>query len=151
MVDPNRQSVAERLTSAAKGAISNGLQQAMQYGKEVATGKKLMEGLSQNDGAFQGWMAHGSTELANMLLHGHPAPVYARSLSPADNEGQPSAEPVQDNEPPAIAPTKQNDVGVHGPKKEASSLEHFQSSVGKICQSTEPSHQSPEVQRQVSR
>jgi len=81
-------SLGQRLASSVKEAMAQGLDNAKQYGKEVVTGQKLWEGISQNDGALDGWIAHGSTELANMLLHGHPAPVYARTLSPAEQQSE---------------------------------------------------------------
>lgn len=39
-------------------------------------------GLSKNDGRFQGWLAHGSTEIANVLVRGEAAPMYDHGLSP---------------------------------------------------------------------
>ena len=69
-------------------AMAQGVENTKQYGKEVVTGQKLWEGLKQNDGALDGWIAHGATELANMMLHGHPAPVYARTLSPAHQQSE---------------------------------------------------------------
>lgn len=150
MANPQRRSVVERLTEKSKEMVNAGMEQALQYGKDVATGKKLMEGLSQNDGAFQGWLAHGSTELANMLLHGHPAPVYARSLSPADTEGQSSAEPQQETAQEVAAPSRQNETGVHGPQKDPASQHQFRSSVGQLCQECEATRDAPEMQRQMS-
>ena len=39
---------------------------------------------SPYEGTVGQWMAHGATELANMALHGHAAPVYSHSLAPSD-------------------------------------------------------------------
>ncbi len=105
--------------------MQQGMDSVMQYGKEVVTGQKLIEGLSMNDRAFDGWMAHGSTEVANMLLHGHPAPVYARSLSPLDNSVGVQG-PEQDTE---VETTPQQVETSHGP---AESELSFQSSIGDL-------------------
>ena len=149
MAVEKRQSVVDRLGQTLKTSAADGMRQAIQYGKDVATGKKLVEGLSKNDGAFQGWMAHGSTELANMLLHGHPAPVYARSLSPADTEGQPSVD-LQQVADQQIAPqASEKSVGIHGPQQSHESSP-FQSSLTKLCKACEASIDTPEVKRQIS-
>ena len=76
------------LESPDRSVLQKMAESAKQYGKDVITGKKLWEGIKQNDGAVDGWVAHGATELANMLLHGHPAPVYARTLGPADQQAE---------------------------------------------------------------
>ncbi|GAB5407266.1 MAG: hypothetical protein Aurels2KO_54970 [Aureliella sp.] len=39
---------------------------------------KMLQAAHEIHGALE----HGNTELANMLLHGHPAPVYANAMSP---------------------------------------------------------------------
>lgn len=81
-------SLIQRMTASVMESVAQGLENSKQYGKDVITGKKAWEGLKENDGALDGWIAHGSTELANMLLHGHPAPVYARTLSPAHQQAE---------------------------------------------------------------
>lgn len=81
-------SLIQKMTSSVMDSAAQGLANAKQYGKDVVSGKKLWEGLKENDGALDGWIAHGSTELANMMLHGHPAPVYARTLSPAHQQSE---------------------------------------------------------------
>lgn len=53
--------------------------------------------LVRGDDSIRQWGAHGATELANMLLHGHPAPVYAGNQSPPD---QLTNEPVAQVESP---------------------------------------------------
>jgi hypothetical protein len=67
--------------------------------KDVATLKTLRENFFKNDGSISQWFAHGATEAANMVLHGHAAPVYAGNVSPPDQmstEFQPSVlEPMQ--------------------------------------------------------
>ena len=50
--------------------------------KDVATLKTFRENFFKDDGSLQQWFAHGATEAANMVLHGHPAPVYAGNVSP---------------------------------------------------------------------
>ena len=40
-------------------------------------------GLSNHQGAVN-IFAHGATELANILVHGHPAPMYAHNAAPPD-------------------------------------------------------------------
>lgn len=55
----------------------------------------------RNDGTLTQWLAHGATELANFIVHGHPAPMYARSVSPPDvqNPDTPTAEQPQEPKP----------------------------------------------------
>ncbi len=60
---------------------------AKEYVKDVVTFQKAKENFFKNDGVLSHWFAHGATELANMTLHGHPAPVYAGSVSPPDQVG----------------------------------------------------------------
>ncbi len=43
------------------------------------------------DDTFFQWLSHGSTELANMLLHGHPAPVYSHYKAPDQPDPEPMA------------------------------------------------------------
>ncbi|MCA9194635.1 MAG: hypothetical protein KDB03_22845 [Planctomycetales bacterium] len=110
MQNENRRPLAEQLDQTLKDRAKEGVRQIVDYGKDVIQGKKLVEGLGQQDGALQGWLAHGSTELVNMMLAGHPAPVYARSFSPADTEGQTPDVPqhsIADGLP-------DNQVSVHG-------------------------------------
>lgn len=33
---------------------------------------------------LEGWLKHGGTELANVMVHGHPAPMYGHHASPPD-------------------------------------------------------------------
>lgn len=45
-----------------------------------------------NDRFLSKWFAHGATELANMVLHGHPAPVYDNGSvfgRPKESDDQP--------------------------------------------------------------
>ena len=67
--------------------------------KDVATLKTFRENFLKNDGSITQWFAHGATESANMLIHGHAAPMYAGNVSPPDamsNEMETSAsEPMQ--------------------------------------------------------
>lgn len=86
-----RTSVIDRLKATARQGMNN----TVQYAKDVATGKKLWEGLKQNDGAVDGWIAHGANELATVFLTGHPAPVYTRSMSPPDQDEPPAMGAVE--------------------------------------------------------
>lgn len=56
---------------------------------------------------FFDWLAHGSTELANMVLHGHAAPVYSRSGSPDASMYVPATESVQ---PSAVSAPEMNEI-----------------------------------------
>lgn len=58
--------------------------------KDVATLKTLRENFFKNDGSITQWFAHGATEAANMILHGHAAPVYAGNVSPPDQLSDPT-------------------------------------------------------------
>ena len=62
--------------------------------KDVVTLKTFRENFFKNDGSVSQWVAHGSTEAANMLLHGHPAPVYAGNVAPPDLLSPDPQEPV---------------------------------------------------------
>ena len=55
--------------------------------KDIATLKTAKENFFKDDGNLMNLFQHGSLELANMLLHGHPAPVYGGYASPADQFG----------------------------------------------------------------
>ena len=79
-----RTPVMDRLLSL----MGHASKQVMQYGKDVVTGKKLIEGLKQNDGVIDGLISHGANELGTVLLTGQPAPVYTRSMSPQDQDQQ---------------------------------------------------------------
>lgn len=52
--------------------------------KDVVTLKTFSENFFKDDGTIQHWFSHGTTEAANMVLHGQPAPVYAGHASPPD-------------------------------------------------------------------
>ena len=114
-------SLIQKMTSSVMDSMARGAENAKQYGKEVVTGQKLWEGITQNDGALDGWIAHGATELGNMLLHGHPAPVYARTLSPAHQQTE--VETSQDE----VQPEQQAAVDVGLPRE--MSLEMYQRSM----------------------
>ena len=65
-----------------------------------------------NDPSLQQWFGHGVNEVANMVLHGHPAPIYARSASPKDQEIVPQQ--VQQEEEVTVTS--------HGPAESAPSV-----------------------------
>ena len=67
--------------------------------KDVVTLKTAQENFFKNDGSLQQWFAHGATEAANMVLHGHPAPVYAGNVSPPDIMGAAVESPDNDPSP----------------------------------------------------
>ncbi len=52
--------------------------------KDVVTLKTFTENFFKNDGSITQWFAHGATEAANMVIHGHAAPMYAGNVSPPD-------------------------------------------------------------------
>lgn len=56
---------------------------------------------SWND--LKNWFAHGATELANFLVHGHPAPMYAGNSSPAETQTNVVVTAPQANSPPDAA------------------------------------------------
>lgn len=84
--------MAKSLLGKVVGKVVGGI-------KDVATLKTFRENFFKNDGSISQWFAHGATEAANMVLHGHAAPVYAGNVSPPDlmsNEMQTGiAEPMQ--------------------------------------------------------
>lgn len=53
--------------------------------EKVFTKEKFMQGANE----FHAILEQGSSELANMLLHGHPAPIYNHSMSPAESSPEP--------------------------------------------------------------
>jgi len=53
----------------------------------------------ENDGTLTSYLAHGATELANFIVHGHAAPMYGRSVSPPDSQS-PEAPDTQTDQPP---------------------------------------------------
>lgn len=51
-------------------------------GKIVEIAKAINNSKGMHD--VVGWTAHGATEAANLLVHGHAAPMYAHGTSPPD-------------------------------------------------------------------
>jgi hypothetical protein len=49
---------------------------------------EALRSLNQSKGAqdLTGYIAHGATEAANLLVHGHAAPMYAHGTSPPELE-----------------------------------------------------------------
>jgi hypothetical protein len=47
-----------------------------------------LRNLNHSRGAHDltGWLGHGATELANVNIHGHAAPMYAHNISPQQQE-----------------------------------------------------------------
>jgi hypothetical protein len=143
---------------AALGQVANA---TMQYGKDVATGKKLMEGLKQHDGAIDGLISHGANELATVLLTGNPAPVYARSLSPQDQDTSHEIEPMAEGE---VAAQPAGEIVTHEQAKAATHHEVtvnqnagedmqqtlFQSSLGQLVNRIRSLSPSQEPQREIT-
>ena len=123
----DEKSVIQKTGGAIWDALKQGLENSKEYGKEVITGKKLWEGLKENDGVIDGMLAHGATELANMLLHGHPAPVYARSLAPS--EQQPEVVTSVHGEPANAKSQTQRQAAVDIELPQEMSLELYQRSM----------------------
>ena len=96
MKNETRTPILQRLKESAQRGIDN----TVQYAADVATGKKLWEGITTNDGAVDGWIAHGANELTTVFLTGNAAPVYSRSLSPMDTSS-PDIAPEQADQAPA--------------------------------------------------
>ena len=101
-------------------AFSTAIVATAQYGKEVVTGEQFKDNFFKDTGVFDQWVAHGFTEVANVWLHGHAAPMYTSMQSPdvqtpfkspevqpsIDQTATPSTEPVQAVESvQAAAPT----------------------------------------------
>ncbi|MCA9211921.1 MAG: hypothetical protein KDB27_02555 [Planctomycetales bacterium] len=72
------------LSNAFDAAVSVG-KAAGQYMKDVVTGKKLMQGLNDGGKFFDGWIAHGASELYNVMWKGEVAPMYSHSRAPPIN------------------------------------------------------------------
>ena len=117
------------------------------------------------DDSFVSWFAHGATELANMVLHGHPAPVYSRSTSPAHVEREqlpPVAQPMpQQDHSPESKQTDQapvnvvdkhllspnNEPDVHTAQTVSANQElHSNDSNGVVNRHLTDLHQSPELE-----
>lgn len=71
-----------------------------QYVKDVFTGKAFSQNFFNDGRQFDEWFAHGANEAANYLLHGQPAQVYNRSLSPMQQS--------------TVMEVDQPEVGIHG-------------------------------------
>lgn len=80
--------------------------------KDVATLKTAKENFFKNDGSLTQWLAHGSTEAANMLLHGHPAPVYAGNVSPPNIEASSSLEQQGNDVPMEVDSPTAKSMGI---------------------------------------
>lgn len=110
-----------------------------------------------NDPSLQQWFGHGVNEVANMVLHGQPAPIYARSASPKDQEIVPQVQQEEEitvtshgpaESAPSInveAPTVQPEASVEAPTIEPveSVLEQ---TMHQIEQSPELNHPEQEMQ-----
>lgn len=53
MQNENRRPLAEQLDQTLKDRAKEGVRQIVDYGKDVIQGKKLVEGLGQQDGALK--------------------------------------------------------------------------------------------------
>ena len=101
-----------------KSAVKQAIDKTMDF-PPVKMATKALKAVG--DETFFNWLAHGSTELANMVLHGHAAPVYSHGFSPAQDtplEQQP-AQPagndvVQDQ---AISPGSANVLDKYFPDR----------------------------------
>ena len=70
-----------------------------------------------NDGTLTSHFAHGANEMANALVKGELAPLYARSLSPASAH-QPHQAMVDEAQLPSV-PQQEPAVTSHGPDMDA--------------------------------
>ncbi len=83
-----------------------------------AFSKAILAGLSvPYEGTFGKWLQHGATELANMALHGHAAPVYSHSMSPSETP-QPEQSMVQAEQ--VVAPETKEPSKGHSAAQESS-------------------------------
>jgi len=57
---------------------------------------------------LKNWMAHGATELANVLVHGHPAPMYASTASPPEQQNAAPTQPSAPQPNGVVAPGNPN-------------------------------------------
>ena len=90
--------------------------------RDIATLQTAKENFFKNDGTLQQWFAHGATEAANMLLHGHPAPVYAGNASPPNLIVSNSMEQEAGEAPQvetAAAPSPEQQVSILDQKMQA--------------------------------
>jgi hypothetical protein len=56
--------------------------------KIVGKAIQILKDINNSKGAqdLSGWIAHGATELANVNMHGHAAPMYTQAGSPPDQQ-----------------------------------------------------------------
>ena len=93
--------------------------------------------LNQSKGAHDltGWLAHGATEAANFLVHGHAAPMYTHGASP----------------PELTSGHGQEDFDKHNQDAERRDAEHAESKLERAAQGMkarmESPQQSPEQER----
>ena len=100
--------------------------------KDVITLKTAKENFFKNDGSLQQWLAHGATEAANMVLHGHPAPVYAGNVSPPNQ--------VSTSEPTAQVESQVPEQETVSPQEPAQDNKSF------LMQTMEEIHQHVEIE-----
>ena len=87
---------------------------------------------------FFNWLGHGATELANMVLHGHAAPVYSRAGTPDVSVYGPPETDQQvaaiSSKETSIAPGSADIVSKYTPKQQVPQLDE---------QSVKPTHDAP--------
>ena len=74
----SKEPMKQRIQETAKDALSS----LGQYAKDVVTLQVAKENFFKDDGNLWQVTEHGATELANVVLHGHVAPLYAGYSSP---------------------------------------------------------------------
>lgn len=107
-----------------------------------------------NDPNLQQWFGHGANEMANMLLHSHPAPIYARAASPSE-QSEPQVYQPEEVEMTAHGPAEPAAPTVEAPQPEQSveapAFEPLESVLEQTMQEVEqtPELRHPEQEIQV--
>ena len=88
------------------GNIVAGFQQAgsdlKQYAMDVISGQQFKNNFFKDSGAFDKWLAHGASEIANVVVKGEAAPIYTHMASPDQQDVANDNPEMQSTEPAAV-------------------------------------------------
>jgi hypothetical protein len=75
----------QRIIKQALGIEGKPMKEVLQAGVKAVEALRAVAN-SKGGQDLSGFMAHGATELANVMIHGHPAPMYAHNAAPPEQQ-----------------------------------------------------------------
>ena len=88
-------------------AFSQAAKALGQYSQSVVSGQQFKDNFFKDTGTFDQWFAHGAAEVANVIIHGHAAPMYTHVASPDTSIAPAQSIDVSAASPPDISPAGQ--------------------------------------------